>query len=183
MFNTLFLSQSTVYNIERETMKTHWIKEKKKKKHWSGRDIGSNESSFIYQLCYFMWVQLAFWKGQWKVSSTSVIILMQTCGFMGFPSGSAGKESACNAGDLGSIPGLGRSPGEGKGYPVQDSGLENSMDCIDHGVAKSWTRLSDFQSWFVVLYNRKSVSFCCIFSPQSFQELPLLFFDQWFLTF
>ena len=97
---------------------------------------------------------------------------------MGFPSGSAGKESACNAGDLGSIPGLGRSPGEGKGYPVQDSGLENSMDCIDHGVAKSWTRLSDFQSWVVVLYNRKSVSFCCIFSPQSFQELPLLFFDQ-----
>ena len=58
---------------------------------------------------------------------------------MGFPSGSAGKESACNAGDLGSIPGLGRSPGEGKGYPVQDSGLENSMDRIDHGVAKSWT--------------------------------------------
>ena len=47
---------------------------------------------------------------------------------MGFPSGSAGKESACNAGDLGSIPRLGRSPGEGKGYPLQYSGLENSMD-------------------------------------------------------
>ena len=45
---------------------------------------------------------------------------------------------------LGSIPGLGRSPGEGKGYPLQYSGLENSMDCIVHGVAKSWTRLSDF---------------------------------------
>ena len=64
--------------------------------------------------------------------------------FLGFPCGSAGKESACNAGDLGSIPGLGRFPGEGKGYPLQCSGLENSMDCIDHGVAKSWTRLSDF---------------------------------------
>ena len=51
---------------------------------------------------------------------------------------------ACNVGDLGSIPGLGRSPGEGKGYPLQYSGLENSMDCIVHGVAKSWTRLSDF---------------------------------------
>ena len=50
--------------------------------------------------------------------------------FLGFPSGSAGKESACNAGDLGLIPGLGRSPGEGKGYPFQNSGLENSMDCI-----------------------------------------------------
>ena len=46
----------------------------------------------------------------------------------GFPGGSAGKESACNAGDLGSIPGLGRSPGEGKDYPLQYSGLENSRD-------------------------------------------------------
>ena len=63
---------------------------------------------------------------------------------LGFPCGPAGKESACNAGDLGSIPGLGRSPGEGKGYPLQYSGLENSMDCIVHGVTQSWTRLSDF---------------------------------------
>ena len=57
----------------------------------------------------------------------------------GFPSGLVGKESACNAGDLGSIPGLGRSPGEGKGYPFQYSGLEHSMDCIVLGVAKSQT--------------------------------------------
>ena len=57
----------------------------------------------------------------------------------GFPCGSAGKESACNAGDLGSIPGLGRSPGEGKDYPLQYSGLENSMDCIVHGVTESQT--------------------------------------------
>ena len=63
---------------------------------------------------------------------------------MDFPCGSVGKESACNAGDLGLIPGLGRSPGEGKGYSLQYSGLENSRDCIDHGVAKSRTRLSDF---------------------------------------
>ena len=62
---------------------------------------------------------------------------------MDFPGGSAGKQSACNAGDLGLIPGLGRSPGEGKGYPLQYSGLENSMDCIVHGVAESQTRLSD----------------------------------------
>ena len=60
------------------------------------------------------------------------------------PYGSAGKESACNVGDLGSIPGLGGSPGKGKGYPFQYSGLENSMDYIVHGVTKSWTRLSDF---------------------------------------
>ena len=51
----------------------------------------------------------------------------------GFLYDSAGKETACNEGDLGSIPGLGRSPGEGKGYPFQYSGLENSMDCISHG--------------------------------------------------
>ena len=63
---------------------------------------------------------------------------------MGFPGGSAGKESTCNAGDLGLISGLGRSPGEGKGYPLQYSGLENSTDCILHGVTKSQTRLSDF---------------------------------------
>ena len=64
----------------------------------------------------------------------------------GLPRGSAGKESAGNVGDLGSIPGLGRSPGEGKGYPLQYSGLENSMDCIVHGVAKRQTRLSNFHS-------------------------------------
>jgi len=67
---------------------------------------------------------------------------------IGLPCGSAGKESSCNVGDLGSIPGLGRSPGEGKGYPLQYSCLENSMDCIVHGVAKSRTQLSDFHFYF-----------------------------------
>ena len=57
----------------------------------------------------------------------------------GFPGGSAGKESTCNAGDLSLIPGLGSSLGEGKRYPFQYSGLENSMDCIVHGVTKSQT--------------------------------------------
>ena len=60
--------------------------------------------------------------------------------------GSAGKEPACNVGDLGLIPGLGSSPGEGKGCPLQYSGLENSMDCTVDGVAKSQTPLSDFHS-------------------------------------
>ena len=64
--------------------------------------------------------------------------------YLGFPCGSAGKESTCNEGGLGLIPGLERSPGEGKGYPLQDSGLENSIECIVHGVTKSQTRLSDF---------------------------------------
>ena len=61
---------------------------------------------------------------------------------------SAGKESTCNAGDLDSIPGSGRSPGEGNGNPLQYSGLENSMDCVVHGVAKSWTLLSNFHFLF-----------------------------------
>ena len=63
---------------------------------------------------------------------------------LGFPCGSAGKDSACTAADLGSMPGLGKPPGEGKGYPPQYSGMENFMDCIVHGVAKSRTPLSDF---------------------------------------
>ena len=56
-----------------------------------------------------------------------------------FPGGSEGKESTCNAGNLGSIPELGRSPGEGIGYPLQYSGLENSMDYIVCGIAKNQT--------------------------------------------
>ena len=63
--------------------------------------------------------------------------------YQGVSDRSAGKESACSVGDLGSIPGLGRSPEEGKSYPLQYSGLENSMDCTVHGVAKSQTGLSD----------------------------------------
>ena len=63
---------------------------------------------------------------------------------MGFPCGSAGKEFACNTGDLGLFPGLGRFPGEEKGYPLQYSGLENSMDYKVHGVSKSRTQLSNF---------------------------------------
>ena len=63
---------------------------------------------------------------------------------LSFPCGSAGKESASNAEDLGLIPRLERSPGERKGYPLQYSGLENSMGCIVHGVPESRTRLNDF---------------------------------------
>ena len=72
--------------------------------------------------------------------------------FRGFPCGSAGKESTCNMEDLGSIPGLGRSPGEGKGYPLQYSGLENSVDYIVHGVVKSQTRPSDFDFHFIHIF-------------------------------
>ena len=80
--------------------------------------------------------------------------------FLGFLCSSAGKESACNVGDPSTIPGLGRSPGERKGYPLQYSGLENSMDCIVHiGVAKSWTWLSDFH---FTLKSRKMWTTCYV---------------------
>ena len=88
----------------------------------------------------------------------------------GFPCGSAGKESACNVGDLGLIPGLGRSPGEGKDYPLQYSGLENSMDCTIHGVAKSQTRLSDF--------HRTSLIAQLVKNLPAMQETPVLFLGQ-----
>ena len=68
----------------------------------------------------------------------------------GFPGSSAGKEPACNAGDPGSIPGSGRSPGEGIGYPLQYSGLENFVDSIIHGVAK----LRDTTEGFSLSSNR-----------------------------
>ena len=65
--------------------------------------------------------------------------------------GSAGKEFSCNVGDLGSVPGLERSPGEGNSYPLQYSGLENSTDCIIHGVTKSRTQLSGFEEYRLVI--------------------------------
>ena len=67
--------------------------------------------------------------------------------FSGFPRDSAGKGSACNMGD-GFNPCVGRSPGGGKGYPLRCSGLENSMNCIVHEIAKTWTQLSDFYFHF-----------------------------------
>ena len=81
--------------------------------------------------------------GLWPLAISSTTLQAQLYflenAYLGFSCGSAGKESVCKVGDLGSIPGLGRSPGEGKNYPFQYSGLENSMDSIVHGVAKSWT--------------------------------------------
>ena len=88
------------------------------------------------------WETSLVWDGQQKW--WQALLWNQVCLQMGFPCGSAGKESACNAGDSSSIPGLGRSPGEGNGYPLQHAGLENSRHCIVHGVAKSQTRLSNF---------------------------------------
>ena len=75
----------------------------------------------------------------------------------GSPNSSVGKESACNSGGPGLIPGLGRSPGEGIGYPLQYSGLENAMDCIVHGVTKSQSRLGHFHFHMWILLKNKNV--------------------------
>ena len=95
----------------------------------------------------------------WRVFNSKVF-KYKTPAFLllGFPCGSAGKESACNAGDLGSIPGLGRSPRGGEGYPFQYSGLEDSMDCIVHVTANGQRQLSDFHFHFPF------VSICKMFS-------------------
>ena len=75
-----------------------------------------------------------------KPGASCIVKCLNPClSIRGFPGSSVGEESAFSAGDLASIPGVGRSAGEGKGYPLQYSGLENSMDCMVHGVAKSWT--------------------------------------------
>ena len=77
---------------------------------------------------------------------------------MGFPGGSAGEESSCSSGDVGLIPGLGRSLVEGHGYPLQCSGLENSVGCIVHGVPKSQIgQTSDFNSLNRYMLLRKQI--------------------------
>ena len=85
----------------------------------------------------------AFYTSEFKVTMK---------GALGFPDSSVDKESTCNARNPGSIPGLERSPGEGKGYPLQYSGLENSMDCVVCGVAESDTTEQLSLSWKVLYF-------------------------------
>ena len=92
--------------------------------------------------------------------NSKISILWHSAFFMGFPDSSVGKESTCNVGDLGLIFGLGKSPGEGKDYPLQYPGLENSMDCIVHGVTESWRRLSDFH-----FYSHPLSGYCHVVAP------------------
>ena len=125
---------------------------------------------------------MTFWKRQSTeiVSSFSSLFLLcfsETADalflsflYRSFSCGSAGKESACNVRDLGSIPGFGRSSEEGKGYPLQYSGLENSMDYVAWG-HKSWTQLSNFHLtsfmqisysttlWTISISNKKAIWF------------------------
>ena len=104
-----------------------------------GQSIGVSASAPVLPMNIQDWSPLG-WTGWISLQSKGLTRVFSNTTVHG----SAGKESTCNAGDLGSIPGLGRSPGGGKGYPLQYSGLENSMDCIDHGVTKSQTQLSNF---------------------------------------
>ena len=88
--------------------------------------------------------------------SLCLLALFLLC-ILGFCCGSAGKEFACNAGDLGSIPGLGRSPGEEEGYPLQYSGLENSMDCIVHGGHKESDTTEGLSRSMFTVYSKVSI--------------------------
>ena len=94
--------------------------------------VSSRTHSFAYSFCFYFCL---------SIYVPSIYLTTH----WGFPDGSTGKESACNVGDVGSIPGLRRPPGGGNGYLLQYSGLESSMDCINsQWVTKSWTRRSDF---------------------------------------
>ena len=88
---------------------------------------------------FWRWLWLRSWASYCKIQAK-----IEESRKNHYPHGSAGKESALNVGDLGSIPGLGRSPGEGNGYPHRYSGLENSMDYTVQEITKSWAQLSDF---------------------------------------
>ena len=107
-------------------------------------DLHLNLASLVAQLVKNLLVMQGPWIDSWVGKICWRRVRLPTAVFLGFPGGSAGKESACNWGDLGSIPGLERSPEERNTYPLRYSGMENSMNCIVHGVAKSQTQLSDF---------------------------------------
>ena len=92
------------------------------------RNIFKYASNFMKKIC--------FWRQNYWDFVSIITKLHLSIEFQGFPGGSVDKESACNAGDLGLISGLGRSPGEGDGYPLQYSGQENSMDCLVHGLQR-----------------------------------------------
>ena len=119
-----------------------------RQEYWSGVPLPSPSPRLKVDLkriclqCRRPWFNSWVRKISWRKDKLPTPVLL------GFPCGLAGKESACNVRDLGSVPGLGRSPGEEKGYALQYSGLENSMDCMVHWVTKSQTQLSNFHFTF-----------------------------------
>ena len=113
--------------------------------HSLGFPGGSDGTCLQCRRCWFeSWVGKILWRRERLLTPV----------FLDFPCGSAGKKSDGSVGDLSSIPGLGRYPGEGKGYPLQYSGLENSMDCIVHAVTKSRRWLSNFHFSLQVIFSR-----------------------------
>ena len=125
-------------------LETLW-KKKKPSKNEDDPPLGLHSSRRPW---FDSWVRRICWR--WDMLPTPVLLC--------FPGGSAGKEFTCHAGDLGLIPGLGRSPGEGTGYPLQDSGLENSRGYTVHGVAES-----DTTEWLHFHYrHNKSIQYFTI---------------------
>ena len=128
----------------RERIFTALLTTKKKQVCKQNSEPGSSSSSIIINLRKSTYCIVFQFPQQCNVDNNSSF--NNILELLGIPCVSAGKESTCNVGNLGLIPGLGRSPAEGKVYPFQYSGLENSMDCIGHGVVKTQTQLSDFHS-------------------------------------
>ena len=102
--------------------------------------------------------------------------------FLAFPYGSAGKESACDARDLGLIPGLGRCPEKGKGYPLQYSDLENFMNCIVHGLQRVANNINTFILLVFIVSNDisswTSLIAQLVKNPPAMQEIPVQFVGQ-----
>ena len=99
---------------------------------------------WLYNIIYLYYIIFIIYLIYHRIFYYNIIIYNVYCNILGFPGGSTGKESVCNVGDQVSISGLGRSPGDENGYPLQYSGLENSMDSTVPGVGKSQAQLSDF---------------------------------------
>ena len=135
----------------------------------------------IWIMLFMSFLRTVLYAFKTVYSFTFDIYIYDSLWIMGFPCSSTGKESACNAGDLSLIPGLGGPPGEGKGYPLQYSSLENSRDYTVHGVTKSQTWLSDFhfqgvgrRSWFILPMDAQLQH-----SALKRIFLPLNYFDSW----
>ena len=108
--------------------------------HSSKASILLCSAFFIVQLSHsYMTTGKTIALTRWTFVGKVMSLLFNMLSRLGFPCGSAGKESTCNEGDLGLTPGLGRSLREGKGYPLQYSGLENPMGSVVHGITKSQT--------------------------------------------
>ena len=133
--------------------------------YWTPSDFRGSSFSFISFCLFILFMGFSGFpsssadeESNWNVTDPSSSLglgrshwkraRLPTPVFLGFLGSSVGKESAYNEGDLDPVPGLGRSPGEGNGYLLQYSGLENSVDCIVHGVTKSQTWLRDFHFYF-----------------------------------